>query len=206
MPSSGKPHALYLPPAAHSAAAAQTHRVLACVESAAPLWRRQGGNVEVFVLRPKDAANGRVAAAFRRRGVGGLPALLAGGRAYVGVGQIESYCRPPVPAGPGPLPGGGRRRGGGGLGSGGLRLGSTEGFGGGDDEGFGGGFGGGDDEGFGGGFGGFGGDDGGFGGGGDEGGFGGDALEAYMEREKGSAVSGRGGGIDLDALGYRGGD
>jgi CspA family cold shock protein len=87
-----------------------------------------------------------------------------------------------------------------------LRLGSTEGFGGGDDEGFGGGFGGGDDEGFGGGFGGFGGDDGGFGGGGDEGGFGGDALEAYMEREKGSAVSGRGGGIDLDALGYRGGD
>lgn len=86
------PHALYLPPAAHRAAAAPTRRALECVEGAAPALRRQlGVTVEVYALRPKDAANPRVAAAFRRRGISSLPALLAGGRAYVGCRKIEDY-------------------------------------------------------------------------------------------------------------------
>jgi len=86
------PHALYLPPAAHRAAAAHTRRALECVEGAAPALRRQlGVTVEVYALRPKDAANARVAAAFRRRGISSLPALLAGGHAYVGCRAIEDY-------------------------------------------------------------------------------------------------------------------
>lgn len=86
------PHALYLPPAAHRAAAAPTRRALECVEGAAPALRRQlGVTVEVYALRPKDAANPRVAAAFRRRGISSLPALLAGGRAYVGCREIGDY-------------------------------------------------------------------------------------------------------------------
>jgi hypothetical protein len=86
------PHALYLPPATHSAASEPTRRALEYVEGAAPALQKQlNVTVEVYALRPKDAANPRVATAFRRRGISSLPALLAGGRAYVGCHEIKDY-------------------------------------------------------------------------------------------------------------------
>ena len=85
-------HALYLPPPSRGAVATPNRRTLKYIESVAPTLRQQiGVSVEVYALRLKDAANPRVAAAFRRRGVSSLPALLAGGRAYVGCREIENY-------------------------------------------------------------------------------------------------------------------
>lgn len=89
-----KPHAVYLPPAAGAvpAAAGPARRALEYTLGVAPALRqRLGVTVEVYSLRPKDAADPRVTAAFRRRGIGGLPALLAGGHAYVGCREIEEY-------------------------------------------------------------------------------------------------------------------
>jgi hypothetical protein len=89
-----KPHAVYLPPtaAAAPAAAGPARRALEYILDVAPALRqRLGITVEVYTLRPKDAVNPRVTAAFRRRGIGSLPALLAGGHAYVGCREIEEY-------------------------------------------------------------------------------------------------------------------
>ena len=96
-------HALYLPPASQGAAAATASRcALEFVEgSTAELRRQLGITVEVYALRPKDATDARVLAAFRGRGVSSLPALLAGGRAHVGCRAIEEYYKqllPPVAA------------------------------------------------------------------------------------------------------------
>jgi hypothetical protein len=89
-----KPHAVYIPPtaAAVPAAAGPARRALEYILDVAPALRqRLGVTVEVYTLRPKDATDPRVTAAFRRRGVGSLPALLAGGHAYVGCREIEEY-------------------------------------------------------------------------------------------------------------------
>jgi hypothetical protein len=89
-----KPHAVYLPPTAGAvpAAAGPARRALEYILDVAPTLRqRLGVTVEVYTLRLKDAADPRVTAAFRRRGIGSLPALLAGGHAYVGCREIEEY-------------------------------------------------------------------------------------------------------------------
>jgi hypothetical protein len=89
-----KPHAVYLPPTAGAvpAAAGPARRALEYILDVAPTLRqRLGVTVEVYTLRLKDAADPRVTAAFRRRGIGSLPALLAGGNAYVGCREIEEY-------------------------------------------------------------------------------------------------------------------
>jgi hypothetical protein len=98
-------HALYLPPASQGAAAATASRcALEFVEGTAAELRRQlGVTVKVYALRPKDATDARVLAAFRGRGVSSLPALLAGGRAHVGCHAIEEYYKrllPPAAASP----------------------------------------------------------------------------------------------------------
>jgi hypothetical protein len=69
-----------------------TRRIAGLLERLAPQIRRQlGVAVEVYRVRAKDARNPRVRAALKRRGVGSLPAVLAGGRAYVGCREIEEF-------------------------------------------------------------------------------------------------------------------
>jgi hypothetical protein len=85
-------HALYLPGETHSAETAAVLREAAqFADSATPVLRRQGVDLVVWRVRDRDLQDPRVREAFRRRGVGGLPALLAGGRAAVGCHEIEQF-------------------------------------------------------------------------------------------------------------------
>ena len=85
-------HSLYIPPVTVAAAAAPAQRALKYINSIAPaLWSHFGITVRVYQIRPKDIVNPRVRAAFRRRDIDRLPALLAEGRAYIGCREIENY-------------------------------------------------------------------------------------------------------------------
>jgi hypothetical protein len=103
-------HALFLPPA--PCAPAARGRALESLAAAAPALRRRGQAVHVYSLRPRDAASARVAAAFRRRGVSALPALLAEGRALSGAAAIEAFYAGarPGPSARGSAPGPRRAR------------------------------------------------------------------------------------------------
>jgi hypothetical protein len=66
-------------------------RAGAQLDRVAPQLGRLGIAVEVCRIRPCDIRNPRVLAALRRRGITSLPALLAEGRAHVGLNAIGAY-------------------------------------------------------------------------------------------------------------------
>ncbi len=88
-------HALYLPDASQPSA----REAAQFASSAAPALRRRGIRLEAWPVRVVDLAEPRVLEAFRRRGVGSLPALIAEGRTLVGCREIEEFYAPQL-AGP----------------------------------------------------------------------------------------------------------
>lgn len=90
-------HALYVALADKSPAGRQAIEFLG---GAAGYLRRQGIAVQVYRVRPRDLRDSRVLEAFRRRGIGRLPAVLARGRPLVGLAEIHAYY-----AGPSQAPG-----------------------------------------------------------------------------------------------------
>jgi hypothetical protein len=92
------PVRLYIPLGGAPTAGDDANQQAATLVDAAA--RQHGLAAEIYQIRPKDLRNQRVLAALRGRGIGRLPALLAGGGVHVGLREIQVYYSRATPRAP----------------------------------------------------------------------------------------------------------
>ncbi len=89
------PHALFV---ARAGAPEVSKQALSYIAGVAPLLANRGVRIDIERVRNSDLRNQAVLTAFRARGIDRLPALLAEGRAYVGVRAIQIFYESLLPA------------------------------------------------------------------------------------------------------------